>query len=151
MAHVEGDIVINRPIEVVFDFVADERNEPTYNPRMIEAKLISDEPIQPGATFSAVAKSAGRPVAMIVEFTDYDRPRLLSSTTHMAAAKVNGTLTFESVDGGTRMAWSWDIHPQGRVQVAQPDHRPDRTTSGTSDLKPPQTNPGASPVVGASS
>jgi hypothetical protein len=30
--HVQGDIVINRPIDEVFDFVADERNEPQYNP-----------------------------------------------------------------------------------------------------------------------
>ena len=31
---VEGDMIINRPIEEVFDFCADERNEPRYNPRM---------------------------------------------------------------------------------------------------------------------
>lgn len=31
MAHVEGEIIINRPVEEVFDFVADERNEPHYN------------------------------------------------------------------------------------------------------------------------
>ena len=35
MARVEGEIVINRPVEEVFDFVADERNEPRYNPRML--------------------------------------------------------------------------------------------------------------------
>src|SRR6266700_4799156 len=28
---VQGDIVINRPVDEVFDFVADERNEPKYN------------------------------------------------------------------------------------------------------------------------
>ena len=27
MAHIEGEIVIDRPVDVVFDFVADERNE----------------------------------------------------------------------------------------------------------------------------
>jgi hypothetical protein len=31
---VEGDIIIKRPMEEVFDFCADERNEPRYNPRM---------------------------------------------------------------------------------------------------------------------
>lgn len=33
MIHIEGEIVINRPPEEVFDVVADERNEPKYNPR----------------------------------------------------------------------------------------------------------------------
>jgi hypothetical protein len=32
MPRIMGDIVIDRPVEDVFHFVADERNEPTYNP-----------------------------------------------------------------------------------------------------------------------
>ena len=32
MVRIEGEIVIKRPVEEVFDFVADERNEPRYNP-----------------------------------------------------------------------------------------------------------------------
>ena len=35
---VTGEIVIEWPIEQVFDFVADERNEPLYNPRMVRAE-----------------------------------------------------------------------------------------------------------------
>jgi hypothetical protein len=31
MARIGGELVINRPVEEVFDFVADERNEPRYN------------------------------------------------------------------------------------------------------------------------
>ena len=34
MVRIEGQIVIDRPVEEVFDFVADETNEPRYNPRM---------------------------------------------------------------------------------------------------------------------
>jgi hypothetical protein len=30
-ARIAGDIVIRRPVEEVFDVVADERNEPRYN------------------------------------------------------------------------------------------------------------------------
>ena len=33
MARIHGDILIERPPEVVFDFLADERNEPHFNPR----------------------------------------------------------------------------------------------------------------------
>ena len=45
MARVDGEIVILRPVEEVFDFVADERNEPRYNPRMVRSELISEGPI----------------------------------------------------------------------------------------------------------
>jgi len=31
---IEGEIIIKRTVEEVFDFCADESNEPRYNPRM---------------------------------------------------------------------------------------------------------------------
>jgi hypothetical protein len=31
VAHVEAEIMIQRPVEEVIDFVADERNDPSYN------------------------------------------------------------------------------------------------------------------------
>jgi hypothetical protein len=42
MVHIEGEIVIDRPVEEVFDFVADERNELRFNPQMRRAEKISD-------------------------------------------------------------------------------------------------------------
>lgn len=44
MARVQGEIVIERPVEVVFDCVADQRNEPTYNPRMLRSEKLTDGP-----------------------------------------------------------------------------------------------------------
>lgn len=32
MVHIQGAITIDRPVDEVFDFVADERNEPRYTP-----------------------------------------------------------------------------------------------------------------------
>jgi hypothetical protein len=48
MVGIEGDIVINPPVAEVFDFVADERNEPRYNARMLRAEKLSSGPIGPG-------------------------------------------------------------------------------------------------------
>jgi hypothetical protein len=44
MAMIEGEILIDRPVDVVFDYVADQSNEPQYNPQMVRA-----EKITPGA------------------------------------------------------------------------------------------------------
>jgi len=35
MTRITGEIVIDAPADVVFDFVADQRNEPAYNPHMV--------------------------------------------------------------------------------------------------------------------
>jgi len=45
MIHIEGEIVINRPVEEVFDVVSDERNEPRYNPRLLWVEKISSGPV----------------------------------------------------------------------------------------------------------
>ena len=42
---IEGEILIARPVGEVFDFVADERNEPLYNPQLTAAKKITAGPL----------------------------------------------------------------------------------------------------------
>src|SRR6478735_9299669 len=63
MARIEGEIIIGRPVEVVFDFAADQRNEPRYNPRMIRADKVSDGPVGKGTVFRSIAKSMGQVVS----------------------------------------------------------------------------------------
>jgi len=53
VALVTGEIIIHRPGAEVFDFVAGERNEPRYNPRLVSAKQISSGPIASGTRFRA--------------------------------------------------------------------------------------------------
>jgi uncharacterized membrane protein len=120
MARVVGEIVINRPVEEVFDFVADERNEPRYDPRMRDAEQISEGPVGSGTRFRTVLETMGRTMSMIVEFTGYERPRRLASVTRSSMMETEGALTFESVPGGTRMRWSWDVRPRGALRLMAP-------------------------------
>lgn len=48
MARIEGEIVIGRPVGEVFDFVADSRNEPSFNPAMTSVELLTPLPIGRG-------------------------------------------------------------------------------------------------------
>jgi hypothetical protein len=117
MARIEGEIVVDRPVAEVFDFVADERNEPRYNPRMLSAELVSGQPIGPGSRFRAELKTLRRTMPMIIEFTDFDRPRRLASSTHSSMMDTTGELTFEPVAHGTLMRWSWDVRPRGPLRL----------------------------------
>lgn len=47
MARIEGEIVIDRPVDVVFDFVEGERNKPRFNPKLVRVEQISAGPIRP--------------------------------------------------------------------------------------------------------
>ncbi len=117
MIHIKGDIVIGRPVEDVFDYVADECNEPSYNAQMRLAEKISNGPIGVGTQYRAEVVSGGRPVSMVIEFTEYERPGRLASRTTMSAMDIAYTLTFEPVRDGTRMGWSGEIEPHGVLKL----------------------------------
>jgi hypothetical protein len=119
MPHVEGAITIARPPEEVFDFVADERNEPLYNPEITSVELLTGGPIRRGSRFRAVQQRR-RAVAMEIEWTGFDRPRRLASATRLSAMEIDGALTFERVHDGTRMRWSWEIRPRGTLRLLGP-------------------------------
>jgi polyketide cyclase/dehydrase/lipid transport protein len=90
VARIEGEIVIERPVEEVFDVVADERHEPRFNPRMVHAELISEGPIGPGTRFRTELKTIGRTMPMLVEFTAYERPWHLGSVTRSSMMETEG-------------------------------------------------------------
>jgi uncharacterized membrane protein len=120
VARVSGEILINRPVEQVFDYAADQRNEPLYNARMLRSEKITDGPIGVGTRFRATARSGRRVVEMLIEITEYERARRFGSRTTMSSVEVNGGLTFEPVDGATRMRWSWEVSPRGPLRMFGP-------------------------------
>ncbi len=120
MARINGEIIIAAPVEQVFDMVADERNEPQYNPRIARTEKTSQGPVGRGARFTAQPRGMGATGVMTVEIVDYDRPRRLVTSIRSSYLDVDGTLTFYESDGGTRMRWSWDMRLRGAMRVLSP-------------------------------
>jgi hypothetical protein len=120
MARIDGEIVIGRPVDVVFDYVADQSNEPQYNPQMVRAEKITPGPVGKGTRFRSAVSARGRTAEMLIECTGYDRPRLFATTTMMAQADIGYTLRFEPTATGTRMRWSGQVRPKGAVRLLGP-------------------------------
>jgi Polyketide cyclase / dehydrase and lipid transport len=120
MASIEGAILISRPVEEVFDYVADQSNEPQYNPQMVRAEKITTGPVGKGTRFRSAVASRGRTAEMLIECTGYDRPRLFASATTMAQADISYTLTFEPTATGTRMRWSGQVHAKRAFRLLGP-------------------------------
>ena len=120
MAPIRGEVLIRRPVEEIFDFVADERNEPSYNPDMLLSEQLTGAPIGVGSRFRAIVGSGRRQVEMQIDYTGFDRPHLIASTTRMAAAEFSGTLTFTSSPAGTVLRWSWQVRPRGVMWLVAP-------------------------------
>jgi uncharacterized membrane protein len=115
-----GEIVIERPVEEVFDIVADERNEPRYNSRLMSVEKTSSGPIGVGTSWRAETTRGRRRIPMTIDVTAYDRPRRLASRTRLASMDITGELSFEPVSAGTRMQWCWQLQPRGPLKLLGP-------------------------------
>ena len=120
MARITGQVTIGAPVDEVFDVVADERNEPRYNPRIVRAEKLSEGPVGAGARFVAEPKGVGSRGEMTLTILEYDRPRRLHNVVESSYMRVDGTLTFEDVEGGTRLRWDWDMDLVGRMRMLSP-------------------------------
>ena len=120
MARISGEVMIEAPVAEVFDMVADERNEPRYNPRIVRAEKVSEGPVSRGARFVAEPKGMGAKGQMTMEVVEYDRPHRLRTVVRSSYMQVDGTVTFEEVDGGTQLSWDWDMGLVGAMRVLTP-------------------------------
>ena len=87
---------------------------------MLRVEQTSDGPIGLGTRFRAESKSMGRTAEMTIEFTVFERPRRLASSTHVSSMDIQGTPTFDPTFNGTRMHWSWELEPHGLFKLLTP-------------------------------
>ncbi len=75
MAHeFSGSAVIDRPINDVFEFLADGTNDPKFSPRVQQIKQSTDGPIGVGTVFESTVKDAGMTTRRQFELTRFDAP-----------------------------------------------------------------------------
>lgn len=120
MFKIQDEILIERPVEEVFDFAVDERNEPQYNPNMRRAEVITDGPIGVGTMFQSEVVSGGRPVGMSGVITAYERPHRYALAVHMSVMDIQGDVTFDPAPKGTKMRWAWEVTPRGVFKLLAP-------------------------------
>ena len=145
MVRIHGAVRIDAPVEEVFDLVADERNEPTYNPRIVRAEKVSVGPVGRGTTFVAEPKGAGRLGEMTVELLEYDRPHRLRTLRQVVVHGGRRRARLRAAAGGTRLRWDWDMRPGRTPAPPHPRAAPRRTSVGAAQLARPEAAPGAAP------
>jgi hypothetical protein len=74
MAGFEGTIVIDRPIEEVFDYLAEGTNDPKFSPRVLEIAKTPEGATAVGTVFDSTVKDAGMKSTRKFEITALDRP-----------------------------------------------------------------------------
>lgn len=114
MARMSGQVLIRRSAQEVFDAVLD---EPSWNPAMTSAQWLTPPPVQAGSRLRAVM---GGRLAMQVEFTAVQRPRLVASRTQSSMMTTDGAVTISPRAQGTVLSWDWDYQLRGAARLLAP-------------------------------
>ena len=102
---IEREITIDRPIEAVFDFVADSRNDPQWCPKVKSVEQVEGAGPGEGARYAVVHKPVpGRPARDLdLRCVAVDRPRRIELTQDDGTDSFRVTYELSEAGGGTRI------------------------------------------------
>ena len=119
MARAEVSTTIKRPIEEVFAVLSDFSNNSKWPSGSVETKKTSDGPIGVGTTWHGVGKLLGRRIESDTEVTEFVANSKIAATAK-SPFPATVTITFEPVDGGTRVSTTVEAEPGGFFNLAEP-------------------------------
>jgi uncharacterized protein YndB with AHSA1/START domain len=112
-----GRVRIARPVEEVFQAVVD---EPSWNPVMRSATMLTSPPPGAGSRYEVVMDLGHGGMPMQVEFTAFDPPTRLASRTASPMMTTTGEVTCTADSEGTVLAWDWQYQLHGAIRIAAP-------------------------------
>ena len=120
--HFEHTIVINQPVEKVFDYVSNPVNLPVWQGPPVEIRDLQQSTpgqLREGARFTTVLQFLGRRYETPTEVSAYEPNRRLSYRGTGGPVPTQITFIFEEVPGGTRFTHSQEVEPRGFFGLAE--------------------------------
>ena len=113
----ELSVVINRPIEEVFGFLANLENDVKWRSEWVETKNMSGGSLGVGATFRLTGEFLGRRVPTIYEVIEYEPNRSAAWKTVSGPLPLKFQRTFEHGEGGTRFTIKYEAEVRGLFKL----------------------------------
>jgi hypothetical protein len=103
MIEFEESVVIDQPLQQVFAFVSDPRNDTEWAEEITEVRQTSDGPLGVGASFIQVARFLGRRLEVPFEVTEYEPNEKVAITPTRGPIRLAARRSVEPVEAGTRV------------------------------------------------
>jgi uncharacterized protein YndB with AHSA1/START domain len=117
----EEAFVVDRPPELVFDYMTNPANLAAWQTSKTSVEQITDGPPGIGTRVRERTKAPGRKeFEQIVEFTQFDRPRRFRVHVVEGPVPVDGTWTLEPLANGTRVHFVAEGELSGPMRILQP-------------------------------
>ena len=117
---VSDSVVIARPVDVVFAFVADHENLPAWTVGVKQSQRLTSGPPDAGSTYRVVGMLLGRPVESSYQVTAFEPDRGFQGTMTSPMFGFSEQYRFEPDQDGTRVRMSANVEPHGVFRLLAP-------------------------------
>ena len=119
MPRASSEIVINRPREDVFAFLADPENDPQWRSGVLDLKRVSGSGI--GARYAQGVKGpGGRRIPADIEITELIPGTAIAFQTVTGPVRPRGRYQLDAADGGTRVRFELESNLKGVKRLLGP-------------------------------
>jgi carbon monoxide dehydrogenase subunit G len=106
--HVERTFSVSRPVEAVFDYLADFTNTNEWDPGTVETRRTSGDGGL-GTTYANTSEFMGRTTELTYETTELERPHQLRFRGHNNKVTTSDSLTFRQAGDETQVHYRADF------------------------------------------
>jgi uncharacterized protein YndB with AHSA1/START domain len=117
----DEELSIDRPREAVFDYLADLRHYPEWQPAVKRAELVGGGQPKTGSRIRLLVAGPGKDVDVDGEITQLERPERLALRSLTGPAKLQAAVVFERGDGpgDTLLKIHAELQPTGLLRFAE--------------------------------
>lgn len=121
MAHAEGSVTIDQPVNVVFDFVLNGMNNPLWRPSVADIQQVPGTPSGVGARFKQGLKGpGGGRIDGDYEVVECKPNELIKFQVVAGPARPRGTYKFEAAGNTTRLTFTLHYESKGFARLMDP-------------------------------
>ena len=120
MAHAEGKITIDRPVQPVFEFILDGANNPLWRASVLDIKPLAEKPYGVGSVFKQGLKGPGGRIDGDYQITECKPNQVIKFQVNAGPARPTGEYHFESDRDSTKITLILDFQPKGLAKLMNP-------------------------------
>ncbi len=120
MIRIETRVVIDRPIEEVFEFVSDVENNPLWQSSVIKGRQTSPGPLGVGTTIITISRYLGLRIKTDWTVVEYEPNKNYVAKSISGRGQAKGAWAFEPMANGTCVTLVAEMGFSGPLRIVEP-------------------------------
>src|SRR5512143_1633994 len=120
MISFEESIVIERPVEHVFAYLSDSKNEAKWGSGVVDLRQSPEGPMRAGTQLTEVRNFLGARIESLSEITEYEPNKKIVRKGSNGKFAMEGSFRFEPMAQSTKLIWTMQMEPGGVFKLAEP-------------------------------